>query len=35
MESQDDYILIEWWYVDNPINPRCHINWDDVDEWRD
>jgi hypothetical protein len=30
--EQDDFILIQWWYVDNPINPHCRINWNNVVE---
>ena len=32
MEIQDDFVLIQWWYVDNPFDPQCRINWDNVVE---
>jgi hypothetical protein len=30
--EQDDFILIQWWYVDNPVDSLCRINWNNVVE---
>jgi len=32
MEVYPDFELIEFWIVENPIDPLCRIQWEDMVE---